>query len=1235
MSSNFLFAERSPRSISAQSSSFSSEQTTLSINAAYHAILREDGGQRIFTSFSFEVGKRYVSPFRPNATKKNFSIFQERNGTVCFKDFAGGDGGSFTALLQGFGYHSFEAQIRYAAGIYGLMLHDADSVPLSVRSQQPRNYTAPPTQKAVKTAFYLVPELHTDHITSDELQTLQRLSGGLITREVLERFNIRALRSYTDDGRTEQGKLYGSTHEAAYTLVAPSSDGNEYAYTYYKSDIYSPFPNRSKNFHLKRNEYVSAVKFALGLNELRPNEPAYLVEGIKDCLILLAHGYNAFTLGGVQNRLPSSVAEHLRTNGNTLAICFDTDFAGIDNAHKLQAWCATQGVMQRATQRTLPAHICTLPRLERQETKDAPKPSENDLADYVVRYGFDDELRAALTVPVPLQRGMLTRGGVSVPMQELHITKHCAESPATIAAIENAIASTPRLFLSAPTGSGKTFCMLNEIAMRHHARTGGRTVVVVPTIALAEQIQHEYHRLPLISITGNDTALSLLEARTSSKIIVCTANSVHKILYRQQNSSQQNSSQQNSSQQNSSQHFASHTPCLLDEENILFIVDEGHKLFSDYHYRDAAMRSVMTAIERVSKAHPSNRVICISATPNLMLHHAPELVRFDYLHISTTEQQARSLAFCPYFCREQEAANTILREYQHGAVVVRINSEAALKTIHTLLLQQGVNADDMDIITSRRRTTSPEYKNITNKSKITRRVILTTSLLDCGVNITTTNIRAVLVFDEKNPATIVQFMSRFRCADHVRVMLFYKQSTTTEQYRLLPCSPVQIFQSNCFQAEMRAVEYNACPQKRGKNAHRAVGKKSAFKMFDHSMMFDSDHNVWTPDVAGLIADVETLRNRTLSRAELRAELEEYGISIVECEELFAGEEISSTAPMVSAEAVIALKTEAKEHTKTEERLIFTMLAEAPELLLEAVYHTTESKTTRTEITTLFPAIAGKPQTRRKSEECTLLLTTRADLFSTTAPENVATRYMELRTRLLTHEEAVQCVEHYHDDRVWARFSEHFAMHQRLELKNLNLHTQILTPHDQKKLQREAEVRALIVNAATVGIVFEGTAAKKTTKQTTAKKTTKTTKKKATAKKKVTVQKPTTTHIPFALHRADDIAQRVNAFTEDTFRLTKQRAGQLVNALFTIHYERKRVPKNNQSDSEQNNGKPTEKHFSGYYTFAHNTQGIICKTLADFLSEVGVDGAAYTERFHQAMKRVVEEKTVYYTEKSVR
>jgi hypothetical protein len=91
---------------------------SLSFTAAYRSILNFDGGSRIFHDFGFAVGERTVSPFRADARKKNFSIYRNPKGEVCFKDFASGDGGTFTALLHGFGYTTFEAQIRFAARLY-------------------------------------------------------------------------------------------------------------------------------------------------------------------------------------------------------------------------------------------------------------------------------------------------------------------------------------------------------------------------------------------------------------------------------------------------------------------------------------------------------------------------------------------------------------------------------------------------------------------------------------------------------------------------------------------------------------------------------------------------------------------------------------------------------------------------------------------------------------------------------------------------------------------------------------------------------------------------------------------------------------------------------------------------------------------------------------------------------------------------------------------------------------
>ncbi|MBL7990464.1 MAG: DEAD/DEAH box helicase family protein, partial [Candidatus Kapabacteria bacterium] len=527
----FVSQNVSAQSVSVFSSDFSSAtkiatSSPRTTGNLLHEIFQSDGGARVFHHFGFDVGSRYVSPFRSDASHKNFSVFHDKRGRVYFKDFAAGDeaSGNFLKLLELYGYADFRSQLEFAAALYGF---DSASVGVGKRTlprpiAETKKY---PTAERIAASAqnenaFRITALETAPFSDEELSVLANLSGGFITREILQEHGARALRRYDYEGVNKSGSAYNGSKHPRFTLVVPAADGNYYGYAYFKSDTYSTFPNSAKNFHLKFHAYTSDVKFSLGLETLRPNEAAYIVEGVKDFFVARALGLNAFTLGGVQTRLPEAVRSRLAANGNSLAILFDTDFAGISSSRKLAASVRLQSPqppLSRGSQRSfgeittceITSHILVLPRLSRQETSDAPKPTENDLADYVVRYGYDDELRAALRVPVPLASILLTRGGVTAPARELVITKHCAETPATISTIEEAITHTPRLFLSAPTGSGKTFLMLRHVAMNHHKRTGGRTIFVVPTIALAEQIEQEYRDLPLISITGSDTALSL------------------------------------------------------------------------------------------------------------------------------------------------------------------------------------------------------------------------------------------------------------------------------------------------------------------------------------------------------------------------------------------------------------------------------------------------------------------------------------------------------------------------------------------------------------------------------------------------------------------------------------------------------------------------------------------------------------------------------------------------------
>jgi hypothetical protein len=381
-------------SVSAQSVSHFSSATTSATSSPrtkgnlLHEIFQSDGGARVFRHFGFDVGSRYVSPFRSDATHKNFSVFADKRGRVYFKDFAAGDeaSGNFLKLLELYGYADFRSQLEFAATLYGFEQDYAGKHPL------PRPKSLPTSWKTTERTStnentYRITALETAPFSGEELAVLAKLSGGFITHEILQEHGARALRRYDYEGVNKSGSAYNGSKQPRFTLVVPAADGNYYGYCYFKSDTYSTFPQSAKNFHLKFHAYTSDLKFSLGLETLRPNEAAYIVEGVKDFFVARALGLNAFTLGGVQTRLPDAVRSHLTANGNSLAILFDTDFAGISSSKKLAAAVndahgkSPQPPLSRGSQ-TLSTHILALPRFEQQKTQDAPKPAENDLADY-------------------------------------------------------------------------------------------------------------------------------------------------------------------------------------------------------------------------------------------------------------------------------------------------------------------------------------------------------------------------------------------------------------------------------------------------------------------------------------------------------------------------------------------------------------------------------------------------------------------------------------------------------------------------------------------------------------------------------------------------------------------------------------------------------------------------------------------------------------------------------------
>ena len=149
------------------------------------------------------------------------------------------------------------------------------------------------------------------------------------------------------------------------------------------------------------------------------------------------------------------------------------------------------------------------------------------------------------------------------------------------------------------------------------------------------------------------------------------------------------------------------------------------------------------------------------------------------------------------------------------------------------------------------------------------------------------------------------------------------------------------------------------------------------------------------------------------------------------------------------------------------------------------------------------------------------------------------------------------------------------MKQREAIHLAGLTENILSKHDREKLKREEEIRTMVRNSAQAGCTFIGADGNER-------------------------------HIPNAIRTKKGLAERVNAYTSQLFRLTQQKAGELVDALFHVRYVRERIKTESGT------------RFSGYYAFTNNDTELKRKTLAEFVCEYGVDGTNYEQQFMERL-----------------
>jgi hypothetical protein len=409
---------------------------------AFHSHFINDKGQAVFDHYGLSPSsKAQENPFRTERTS-SFFVNQGKDG-IYFKDF-GEDSikGNWYNLISLFEKTQEASEIiKKAKSIYGIEDEDKDTG----RSTRPRKQYFKKTKKAPTEKKPSLLSIDFKPFTNQELAYWK--DKGNISEATLIKYNVRSVEGY----KTSDKQRYNLSHSFAYPTISKEA---------YK--LYTP-KSKLKARALPNFDTAKVINkdfiYSFGINHLKAGS-AIICEGEADCLALNEAGFNAFTLGSVCANLKDYILVQLKAKGiKHISIVFDTDYAGITNAKKLNG----------SLSKHFTTSIIDLPKLPRQSTLNSPKIAKNDVCDYLGLYGLDNDLKAEICASRPLK-----------------IHTYLSEAEDELKLILQG--QDKILSIQAGTGTGKTKLSLDLLPKLFDS-----VLFCVPTKLLAKQIAKEYN----------------------------------------------------------------------------------------------------------------------------------------------------------------------------------------------------------------------------------------------------------------------------------------------------------------------------------------------------------------------------------------------------------------------------------------------------------------------------------------------------------------------------------------------------------------------------------------------------------------------------------------------------------------------------------------------------------------------------------------------------------------------
>lgn len=292
----------------------------------------------------------------------------------------------------------------------------------------------------------------------------------------------------------------------------------------------------------------------------------------------------------------------------------------------------------------------------------------------------------------------------------ISIDKYISEHDEAVTNAINGAKGGETHLLIAPTGSGKTYSIINILKKYKY-----KAIFILPNSANVEQVMSEYN------IPGAYDKLSATDAMEKDNVVVMTWDKVSKL-----------------------------TEADLSE--YIIIIDEIHQTYTDT-YRKKAIKGLYD----VSKKFKGR--IDITATPNKL-----DFEIYNYITEYKQKEQTK------YNVKLYNGIDTkmiidILNNSNNSSLLM--NDTKELKYISTMINKKS------DVITSDTKEISQLYNNIMTRSDMGDfKVLLNTTTIVAGVNIKNPNVSDIIVSNTKDLGTIKQYIARFRDLKEVNVHIF-------------------------------------------------------------------------------------------------------------------------------------------------------------------------------------------------------------------------------------------------------------------------------------------------------------------------------------------------------------------------------------------------------------------------------------------------------------------------------